>query len=186
MRQGYCGNGASRPARGGGRMTPPDASTSLARRAAELLDRLAVEEVTSSPSESSPIVQAAAMSLREAFVLYPAQAIEQPVSTPSQLRAPAALQRVALHLGDIAPDFVAESTEGRISFHSWLGDSWGVLFSHPRDFTPVATTEVGYMAAAKPEFDRRGVKIIGLSTDPVDAHERWAHDIEETQGTALN
>jgi len=93
---------------------------------------------------------------------------------------------VALHIGDDAPDFEAESTEGRIRFHDWLGDSWAVLFSHPKDFTPVCTTELGYMAQAKPEFDRRGVKIIGLSVDAASDHERWARDIEETQGTAPN
>jgi len=93
---------------------------------------------------------------------------------------------VALQLGDEAPDFEADTTEGRISFHDWLGDSWGVLFSHPKDFTPICTTELGYMANAKPEFDRRGVKIIGLSIDAASDHERWAKDIEETQGTAPN
>jgi thioredoxin-dependent peroxiredoxin len=89
---------------------------------------------------------------------------------------------VALQIGDEAPDFEADTTEGHIHFHDWLGDSWGVLFSHPKDFTPVCTTELGYMANAKPEFDRRGVKIIGLSIDPITDHERWAKDIEETQG----
>jgi alkyl hydroperoxide reductase subunit AhpC len=93
---------------------------------------------------------------------------------------------MALQLGDTAPDFEAETTEGRISFHDWLGDSWGVLFSHPRAFTPVCTTELGYMASIKPEFDKRNVKIIGLSVDPVDNHAKWAQDIEETQGTAPN
>jgi thioredoxin-dependent peroxiredoxin len=93
---------------------------------------------------------------------------------------------MALQLGDVAPDFEAETTEGRISFHDWLGDSWAVLFSHPKDFTPVCTTELGYMASIKPEFDKRGVKIIGLSVDPLDKHEGWAQDIEETQGTAPN
>ena len=93
---------------------------------------------------------------------------------------------MALQLGDTAPDFEAETTEGRIRFHDWIGDSWAVLFSHPRDFTPVCTTELGYMASIKPEFDRRGVKIIGLSIDPLDNHARWARDIEETQGHALN
>ena len=93
---------------------------------------------------------------------------------------------MALQLGDTAPDFEAESTEGHISFHEWLGDSWGVLFSHPKDFTPVCTTELGYMANAKPEFDRRNVKILGLSVDATSDHERWAKDIEETQGTAPN
>ena len=93
---------------------------------------------------------------------------------------------MALQLGDTAPDFDAETTEGRIRFHEWLGDSWGVLFSHPKDFTPVCTTELGYMARIKPEFDRRNVKIIGLSVDPVDNHSRWANDIRETQGHAPN
>jgi thioredoxin-dependent peroxiredoxin len=93
---------------------------------------------------------------------------------------------MALTIGDTAPDFEAETTEGRIRFHDWLGDSWGVLFSHPRDFTPVCTTELGYMASIKPEFDRRSTKIIGLSVDPIDNHEKWAQDIAETQGTAPN
>jgi thioredoxin-dependent peroxiredoxin len=93
---------------------------------------------------------------------------------------------MALQIGDTAPDFEAETTEGRIRFHDWIGDSWAVLFSHPRDFTPVCTTELGYMASIKPEFDRRNVKIIGLSVDPVDNHAAWAKDIEETQGTAPN
>ena len=93
---------------------------------------------------------------------------------------------MALQLGDTAPDFEAETTEGRIRFHDWIGDSWAVLFSHPRDFTPVCTTELGYMASIKPDFDKRGVKIIGLSVDPIDNHEKWAKDIEETQGTAPN
>ncbi|HSP65983.1 MAG TPA: peroxiredoxin [Candidatus Deferrimicrobium sp.] len=90
---------------------------------------------------------------------------------------------MGLTLGDIAPDFEAETTKGRISFHEWLGDSWAVLFSHPKNFTPVCTTELGYMASIEPEFARRGVKIIGLSVDPVEKHEKWADDIEETQGT---
>jgi alkyl hydroperoxide reductase subunit AhpC len=93
---------------------------------------------------------------------------------------------MALTIGDTAPDFEAETTEGRIKFHDWLGDSWGVLFSHPRAFTPVCTTELGYMASIKPDFDQRDVKIIGLSVDPVDNHAKWAQDIEETQGTAPN
>jgi alkyl hydroperoxide reductase subunit AhpC len=93
---------------------------------------------------------------------------------------------MALKLGDTAPDFEADTTEGRISFHDWLGDSWAVLFSHPRNFTPICTTELGYMASIKPEFDRRGVKIIGLSVDPIENHARWAADIAETQGTAPN
>ena len=93
---------------------------------------------------------------------------------------------MALKLGDTAPDFEANTTEGRISFHDWIGDSWAVLFSHPKDFTPVCTTELGYMAKIKPEFDKRNVKIIGLSVDPVDKHSDWASDIEETQGHAPN
>jgi thioredoxin-dependent peroxiredoxin len=93
---------------------------------------------------------------------------------------------MALQLGDEAPDFTAASTEGEIKFHEYLGDSWGVLFSHPKDFTPVCTTELGYMAKLKPEFDKRNVKILGLSVDPVDKHSKWAQDIEETQGHAPN
>jgi thioredoxin-dependent peroxiredoxin len=93
---------------------------------------------------------------------------------------------MALQLGDTAPDFEAETTEGHINFHEWLGDSWAVMFSHPRNFTPVCTTELGYMASIEPEFAKRGVKIIGLSVDPVGNHEQWAKDIEETQGTAPN
>ena len=89
---------------------------------------------------------------------------------------------MALQLGDVAPDFEADTTQGRIKFHDWLGDSWGVLFSHPKDFTPVCTTELGYMARIEPEFEKRGVKIAGLSIDPLDKHEPWADDIEETQG----
>ena len=93
---------------------------------------------------------------------------------------------MALQLGDVAPDFEADTTEGRIRFHEWLGDSWGVLFSHPKDFTPVCTTELGYMARLKPDFDKRGVKIIGLSVDPVENHKKWSNDIKETQGYAPN
>jgi alkyl hydroperoxide reductase subunit AhpC len=93
---------------------------------------------------------------------------------------------MALKLGDTAPDFEANTTEGTISFHDWIGDSWAVLFSHPRDFTPVCTTELGYMASIKPDFERRNTKIIGLSVDPLDNHEKWAQDIAETQGTAPN
>ena len=93
---------------------------------------------------------------------------------------------MALQIGEVAPDFEAETTEGRIRFHDWIGDSWAVLFSHPKDFTPVCTTELGYMAKLKPDFDKRNVKIIGLSVDPVDNHARWSNDIKETQGYAPN
>jgi alkyl hydroperoxide reductase subunit AhpC len=93
---------------------------------------------------------------------------------------------MAIRLGDIAPDFTAETTEGSITFHQWLGDKWGVLFSHPKDFTPVCTTELGRVAALKGEFEKRNVKVIGLSVDPVGSHQEWAKDIEETQGQKLN
>jgi alkyl hydroperoxide reductase subunit AhpC len=93
---------------------------------------------------------------------------------------------MAMQINDIAPDFEADTTEGRIHFHDWIGNSWAVLFSHPKDFTPVCTTELGYMAKLKPEFDRRNTKIIGLSVDPVSDHTRWAQDIKETQGYAPN
>ena len=93
---------------------------------------------------------------------------------------------MTLRIGDIAPDFEVETTEGRLRFHDWIGSSWAVLFSHPKDFTPVCTTELGYMAKLKPEFERRNVKVIGLSVDPVDSHAKWAADIKETQGHAPN
>ena len=93
---------------------------------------------------------------------------------------------MSIRLGDTAPDFTAQTNEGTINFHEWLGDSWGLFFSHPKDFTPVCTTELGAVARLKPEFDKRGVKIIGLSADPVDRHSKWAEDIKETQGFAPN
>jgi alkyl hydroperoxide reductase subunit AhpC len=93
---------------------------------------------------------------------------------------------MALSIGDTAPDFEADTTQGKMKFHDWVGDSWAVLFSHPKDFTPVCTTELGYMARIKPEFDKRGVKIAGISVDPVEKHSKWAEDIKETQGFAPN
>lgn len=93
---------------------------------------------------------------------------------------------MSLRLGDEAPDFTAETTEGNVSFHDWMGDNWAILFSHPKDFTPVCTTELGEAARLKPEFEKRGVKIMGLSVDPSDSHAKWAEDIRETQGQALN
>src|SRR5262245_60766775 len=123
----------------------------------------------------TPPEQAALQGLPEAYKrLYP--------------RSPKKLRRwgMGLKINDTAPDFEAETTEGKIRFHQWIGDGWAVLFSHPKDFTPVCTTELGYMAKIKPEFDKRGVKIIGLSVDPVDKHTGWAKDIEETQGAAPN
>ena len=93
---------------------------------------------------------------------------------------------MALRLGDIAPDFSAETTHGNINFHDWLSDSWGILFSHPKDYTPVCTTELGYMSKIKPEFDKRNVKILAISVDPVDSHKGWVRDINETQNTTVN
>src|SRR2546427_9830660 len=111
------------------------------------------------------------------------------VAEPACRNRPGSLSRrtdMTMRIGDTAPDFEAETTHGRLRFHDWIGDSWAVLFSHPKDFTPVCTTELGYMARMKPEFDRRNVRIIGLSADPVESHVRWAGDIEGTQGQAPN
>jgi alkyl hydroperoxide reductase subunit AhpC len=111
---------------------------------------------------------------------------ENPRAALVPLPAHEGRKTLALTIGDTAPDFEAETSEGHIHFYDWLGDSWAVLFSHPKDFTPVCTTELGYMAKIKPDFDRRGVKIIGLSVDPATDHDRWADDIQETQGTRPN
>jgi thioredoxin-dependent peroxiredoxin len=108
------------------------------------------------------------------------------ISRPKKYPARGRRCVMALAINDTAPDFEAQTTEGKIKFHDWIGDKWAVLFSHPKDFTPVCTTELGYMAKIKPEFDKRGVKIIGLSVDPVDRHSSWADDIKETQGFAPN
>ena len=109
-----------------------------------------------------------------------------PPPTTSTATAASELTPMTLNLGDLAPDFIAQTADGEIRFHDWLGDSWGVLFSHPKDFTPVCTTELGAVARLKPEFDKRGVKVIGLSVDPVTNHDKWADDIEETQGFRPN
>jgi alkyl hydroperoxide reductase subunit AhpC len=105
---------------------------------------------------------------------------------PTNTGKPPGATPMSLRIGDTAPDFAAETTQGKIRFHDWLGDSWGILFSHPKDFTPVCTTELGYMAKLEPDFRKRNVKVIGLSVDPVDRHAGWAKDIEETQGFAPN
>src|SRR5438105_10100795 len=111
------------------------------------------------------------------------------MGTPSTARRPTSIpgrQFMTLRIGSQAPDFEADTTQGRIRFHEWLGNSWGVLFSHPKDFTPICTTELGYMAKLKPDFDQRNVKVVGLSVDPVDDHGRWSKDIEEVMGYAPN
>lgn len=117
----------------------------------------------------------------------PARVERSPLTPPNPLTTISKdTHSMTLRLGDTAPDFTATSTDGEIHFHDWLGDRWGILFSHPRDFTPVCTTELGAVARLKPEFDRRGVKVIGLSVDGVSDHETWSKDIEATQGVALN
>src|ERR1700742_1985033 len=116
------------------------------------------------------------------------QDVPQVTSARHPLRSGERFQRrspMALAINDTAPDFEAETTEGKIKFHDWIGDKWAVLFSHPKDFTPVCTTELGYMAKIEPEFTKRGAKLIGLSVDPVENHSKWAADIEETQGAAV-
>jgi len=180
----------------GARRPPP-------QRGGETGDRQRVEEAAGragawpsrAPREPAAIVCAAGGGVGD----QPAHGVEPPRRCDTRADAgppPAVTQRrrtttreddeMALQLGDTAPDFEAQSSEGPIRFHEWLGDSWGVLFSHPKDFTPVCTTELGYMAKIKPEFDRRNVKIIGLSVDPTGRHAEWAKDIEETQGYAPN
>jgi alkyl hydroperoxide reductase subunit AhpC len=116
----------------------------------------------------------------------PVLTIRVPLCGAEQVRRRGKDETMALQLGEVAPDFNAETTEGRIDFHDWIGDSWAVLFSHPKDFTPICTTELGYVASIKPEFDRRGVKVIGLSVDTTEHHEKWSDDIEKTQGARPN